>query len=219
MSAPGPAHRPGGQSRAVVAGLGLVVLALCGLACRDLFLLARLGWPGQPAGAAGPPAAPATPTIPAALGPGTLTPLPSPQPGGSLPTATSAPFPEVVLPPGRYCAPDGIAIEAVEPASGAAIPIGSGSLSVTVTFCLQSVPTARLILALVSSAEQPQTVPFGGSALVQRGEGRFSQTLDWAAAPWSAELAGSYRLVAALTAEEDGRVLASAFGGQYDLDS
>jgi hypothetical protein len=136
-----------------------------------------------------------------------------------LPTATPALAPAGAIPQGNPCLRDSVIIEGADPPGGAEVVIGRGNINVTVAFCLQSQPVGQLLVAVVSAAAQPQTVPLGGPVVIQQGDGRFAQGLNWGAAQWSPEMAGEYRLVAAITAEGVGAILVSSFGGQYTFSA
>ena len=215
MNAPGSAQRSGAQNPVIAVGLTLLSVALCGLMCVDGVRLTRFG----PPWAALPPTLP--PGVLAGPTPTNTGPRPSPTPvlaatlDPLLPTATPALAPAGALLPGAPCASDRVVIEAADPPGGATIVIGRENINVTVAFCLQSQPSARLLIAVVSSAEQPQTVPLGGPVVIQQGDGRFAQGINWGAAQWSADMAGEYRLVAAISVEGAGPILVSSFGGQY----
>jgi hypothetical protein len=217
MSAPGSAQRPGAQRPVIAAGLLLISLTLCAWMCVDGVRLMRLGPPW---------AAPVAVDLSVLTGPtATLTPpLGSATPGLAatldplLPTPTFALAPVDVLPPGGPCFADAVSIEAADPPNGASLSIGRDTLAVTVTYCLNSRPAGRLQLAVVSAAAQAQTLPFAGPLSIRAGDGRYTQSLDWGAAPWSPELAGQYRLAAAILDAEGGPFLVSAFGGLYKFE-
>ncbi len=215
MSAPDSAPRAAVQSPLLPVILTAFSMLLCAWMCVDGVRLTRLGPPWA--------------ALPPTLEPGLLSgptptsqgeaPTPTPALAATLnpllPTPTLVLTPAGVLPPGGLCARDRVVIEGADPAGGATIEIGRGTLSVTVAFCLQSQPTARLLLAVVSSDAQPYTLPLGGPVIIQQGDGRYSQSINWGVVQWSPELAGVYRLVAAISAEGNGPVIVSTFGGQY----